>query len=214
MAKRKLVTAPCNECHGDTDHLVLRDHVASGSDNETSWSTRFEMIECCGCHFISLKRSFDFSEYEDLVVEYFPPPVSRRQPNWGRHFLLNAPFELQELHSEIYKALHANLGRLACMGMRALLDMVILGTVGDVGRFDQKLTALETSGRIGKQQREVLEAALEAGNAAAHRGHCPTPQQLNQVMDIVESILQQVYVLPHVAAELKRETPPRKKSSQ
>jgi hypothetical protein len=97
------------------------------------------------------------------------------------------------------------------MGARALLDMVIVDSVGDVGRFDQKLDALQKEELVGKRQREILEAALEAGNAASHRGHCPTSQQLNQVMDIVEGILQQIYVLPELANDLRKSTPQRKK---
>jgi hypothetical protein len=84
--------------------------------------------------------------------------------------------------------------------------------VTDVGRFDQKLDALEKE-FITKKQREFLEAALDVGHAASHRGHCPTAKQLDQVMDIVESILQQIYVLPNAATELKKSTPPRKKKA-
>jgi hypothetical protein len=94
-----------------------------------------------------------------------------------------------------------------------LLDIAIVNSVGDVGTFKQKLEALEKSGLVGKNQREFLDAALEAGNAAAHRGYCPTAKELNNVMDIVESIMHQIYVLPHASAALKKSTPLRKKAA-
>jgi hypothetical protein len=122
--------------------------------------------------------------------------------------------ELYELHEEVYSALHANNRRLATMGARALLDMAMTDKVKDVGQFNQKLDALEKEASISKKQREFLEAALDAGNAASHRGHCPTAKQLDQVMDIVENVIQQIYVLPNAAAELKKSTPPRKKSAK
>ena len=127
---------------------------------------------------------------------------------------MNVPIELDvpDLLTEIYSALHANNRRLATMGARTLLDMVMTDKVTDVGRFDQKLDALEKE-FVTTKQREFLEAALDVGNAASHRGHCPTAKQLDQVMDIVESILQQIYVLPNAAAELKKSTPPRKKKT-
>ena len=126
---------------------------------------------------------------------------------------MNIPvkLELPDLLSEVYSALHANNRRLATMGARTLLDMAIVNSVGDVGNFPNKLEALQQKGLVGKNQREFLEAALEAGNAASHRGHCPTAQRLNDVMDIVESILHQMYVLPHASAKLKKSTPRRKK---
>ena len=97
------------------------------------------------------------------------------------------------------------------MGARALLDMAgIVESVGDIGGFAKKVQTLESKGFISNRQREYLEAALDAGSAAAHRGHSPTTKQLDLVMDIVENVLQQIFVLPHAAKELKKGTPARK----
>jgi hypothetical protein len=210
-----IIQAPCNDCGRKTDHVILKRHVTRGSDDETWWETIFDMLECRGCHFISLRRTSNFSEYENPVIEYFPPPISRREPSWIGELAMNVPIELglPDLLTEIYSALHANNRRLATMGARTLLDVVMTDKVTDVGRFDQKLDALEKE-FVTKKQREFLEAALDVGNAVSHRGHCPTAKQLDQVMDIVESILQQIYVLPNAAVELKKSTPPRKKSTK
>lgn len=213
-----IIQAPCNDCGRKTDHEVLKTHAKTFCDDEEGqeWRrTSYRMIECRGCHFISLERSitsFEDQQGDVPQTEYFPPPISRRKPSWIGELAMNIPVELDlpDLLTEIYSALHANNRRLATMGARALLDMVITDKVKDVGRFDQKLDALEKGAFISKKQREFLEAALEAGNAASHRGHCPTAKQLDQVMDIVESILQQIYVLPNAASELKKSTPPRK----
>ncbi|MGB8371030.1 MAG: DUF4145 domain-containing protein [Limisphaerales bacterium] len=217
-AETVIIQAPCNGCGRKTDHEVLKTYVKTVSDDEegNEWrKTCYRMIECRGCHFISLERSV--TSYEDQQgdapqKEYYPPPISRREPSWIGEFVMNVPIELDlpDLLTEIYSALHANNRRLATMGARTLLDIVMTDKVTDVGRFDQKLDALEKE-FVTKKQREFLEAALDVGNAASHRGHCPTAKQLDQVMDIVENILQQIYVLPNAATELKKSTPPRKK---
>ncbi len=100
------------------------------------------------------------------------------------------------------------------MGARTLVDMAILDKVGDAGNFQQKLEALQDQGFIGKRNREVLAAALDAGNATAHRGHTFKSTEVNQVMDIVENLLQAVYVLENAAEKIKTATPPRKKSAK
>jgi hypothetical protein len=110
---------------------------------------------------------------------------------------------------EIYTALAADSRRLATMGARTIIDMVLVDKVGDIGTFGKKLEELEKSGFIARQGREYLAAALDTGNAAAHRGHKPTAEQLNHVMDIVEHVLQSVYVLEDAAAELRKTTPPK-----
>ncbi len=87
--------------------------------------------------------------------------------------------------------------------------MLIVEKVGDVGSFKQKLDTLAANGFIGKTQVDVLYAALDAGNAAAHRGHKPRFEEVNAVMDIVENLLNAVYVLPDMAKSLKKTTPAR-----
>jgi hypothetical protein len=87
--------------------------------------------------------------------------------------------------------------------------MVMVEKIGDVGRFDQKLNELEKAGFVSSKNREVLAAALDAGSAAAHRGYAATPAEVNIVMDIVENMLQAVYVLHDAAQKLKKSTPPR-----
>ena len=218
-AETIIIKAPCNDCGRETDHEVLKTHAKTFFEDEQHdlWcKITYRMIECRGCHFISLERSY--TSYEDQQgdtpkKEYFPPPISRSQPSWIGEFVFNIPveFDLYGLLEEIYSALHADNRRLATMGARTLLDIAIVDSVGDVGSFPEKLESLQQKGLVGKIQREFLEAALEAGHAAAHRGHCPTAQQLNHIMDIVESILHQIYVLPQASAELKKSTPLRKK---
>ena len=96
------------------------------------------------------------------------------------------------------------------MGARALIDIVILEKVGDTGSFKEKLEALKKAGLIGTKNRDFLEAALDTGSAAMHRGHIPDEESVNHVMDIVENLLQAVYVLESAAKELKQATPQRR----
>ena len=71
--------------------------------------------------------------------------------------------------------------------------------------------ALREEGFLSARNSEVITAALEAGSAAAHRGHAASVAEVNQVMDIVENLLQAVHVLESSAAELKNSTPPRER---
>jgi len=95
------------------------------------------------------------------------------------------------------------------MGARALLEMLMVQKVGDVGSFKQKLKKLEAGGFVSAHNVEILDAALDAGSAATHRGHKPEEFEVDTVMDIVENLLQAVYVLPRMAQTLKETTPRR-----
>ncbi len=110
---------------------------------------------------------------------------------------------------EVYKALQANSNRLAIMGTRTLIDMVIRHKVGDRGPFTEGLKELYKQGFVSSQNVQFLTAAFDAGSAAAHRGYVGQAEEVNAVMDIVENLLQSVYVLEDLAEQLKRSTPPR-----
>ena len=98
------------------------------------------------------------------------------------------------------------------MGSRAVIDVVMLKKVGDAGTFAWKLDALQAQGELSPSSRNFLEAALDAGSAAAHRGHLPSVAELSHVMDIIEHLLQHD-LLAAAAASLRRSTPKRKKKA-
>ncbi|BCO13546.1 hypothetical protein RIMD111065_19020 [Aeromonas hydrophila] len=217
-ASMKIVKAHCNKCLHETKHLVVAERNNRGSEQadpndpyahyEISWCTTYTMLECCGCESVSLKREFYFSEWDATEVEYYPPQVSRQLPRWYEEL----PGEMDELLQEVYSALHADSRRLALMGARTLVDMYMNEQLGDIGGFEKKLSVLEESGLISKPNKEYLDAALDAGHAAAHRAHKARVVEVNQVIDIVENLLQN-YVLKEAAKNLKAKTPSRKSKS-
>lgn len=209
--KFKIQKAHCNKCLQETKHFVIAERSNEGSeviDNnhliEISWKTTYKMLECCGCEHVSLQRKFYFSECNDVEVEYYPPQISRQIPKWCHEL----PPEWSELLNEVYLALHADSRRLALMGARALVDLYMSEKLGDIGGFAQKIKKLEADGLISKPNKAVLEAALEVGHAAAHRGHKAKANEVNQVIDIVENLLQS-HVLELSADNLKSQTPQR-----
>ena len=208
---QKLQKVHCNGCRRNTLHRLLKearfaipDEIEGGYP--ISWDYVYQMYQCCGCESVVLKATEMFSETpSEKEVRYFPPPVSRHSPDWSHQI----PQQMGVVLSEIYNSLNADTRALPMMGARALLDMVIVDKVGDVGTFAEKLKNLESQGFISQKNREVLDAALDAGSAAAHRGYAPKLDDVHAVMDIVENLLQAIYVLDEVAKEIKKSIPPR-----
>jgi hypothetical protein len=135
----------------------------------------------------------------------YPPMSFRRLPDWAHRL----GSDQKGLLDEVYRALAADSRRLAMMGSRALIDRVLLDNVGDEGGFRQRLRSLVETGVISARESDVLATALEAGHAASHRGHLPSIEHLNDVMDIVEHLLRTVYVLPQTADRVAAHTPQR-----
>lgn len=202
----------CNRCRNRTLHALLCKTVEKELEEfddipPIEWETTFEMLQCCGCREVILRRTVDADIPWDNEVTYFPPAVSRQLPSWQHNE--SFPEELRAVLQEVYRSLDANNRLLPMMGARTLIDMLMVEKVGDVGTFGDKLKKLEALGFISSHNREVLSAALDLGSAVSHRGHVPNPEDANAVMDIVENLLHAVYVLPGMAERLRTNTPTR-----
>lgn len=204
----------CNTCLGDTDHWVIakRDNLGRAKaypddpfcEIEIDWETIYTMFECCGCHSVVLRKYYYFSEWDGADISFHPPRISRQIPIWHEQL----PWDWKELLKECYSALDSGSGTLAVMGARALIDLFMNDSVGDIGGFARKLSELEGKGILSRVNREFIEVALEAGHAAAHRGHRLKKTEVNQVFDIVENLLQSK-VLQEATASLRSRIPER-----
>lgn len=223
----------CNKCRRKTLHRLLkstcdarvdeyRSDVYDPDSGDYASCIFFEMLECCGCREAVLRRTLHCFDPETHVrmggagvinsdgecdddVRYFPPATVRHLPPWRSKL----PPDIRQVLEEIYRSLDAESVRLPMMGARTLVDMMIVEKIGDVGTFKEKLAELEKEGFISPRNREALYAALEVGHAAAHRGHAATNSEVQDVMDIVESMLQAIYVFPELVHKLKKTTPAR-----
>lgn len=216
MNETKNIKCHCNKCGQQTNHTTLHKKTVGDSELmenwgcEVSWSTTYSLLECCGCGEISLKASHWFSEEpEGTRDEYYPPRVARKRPDWFE----TLPPEYFPLLDEIYSSLHAGNRTLAMMGARAVLDTFTARKVGDCGTFKAGLDALVTKNYLAQMNRKVIESAVEAGHAAAHRAYHPPSDVLNAVMDIVENLIQHD-VLSQSAKALKRKLPRRPRRKQ
>ena len=215
MADGKEITlSHCNRCARVTKHVILASHKVNDSEvlediGPIHWWDLYELVECRGCQNISMRHTSYFDPTDETTITIYPPQVLRRRPHW----LQELPDSIETIMQQTYQALDSNSRALALMGARTAVDMVMSDKIGDVGSFAKKLEALETSGVIGSRNRSVLEAALDAGNAAAHRGYQPSADDISAVMDIVENLLQAAYHLSSLAERLKKATPRRKRRS-
>jgi len=117
--------------------------------------------------------------------------------------------EIRGLLSEIYSAMFSGNMRLALMGTRTVVDVALTDKLGDVGGFEKKLDDARAKGWITSLQRKVLAAVIDAGSAAAHRSHKPEKKQMELVLDVVEHLIQLLYILEKNADEISKEIPGR-----
>lgn len=208
--------APCNGCRRQTRHGIVaereleEDVTIGGRRRPLHITDTYTMLECMGCGSIILRhRSTCPQTRDDDFVVFYPQRRLRRIPDWQ----IDLPSEFKSLLRETYTALNANSFRLAVMGARALVDMFINETVGDVGGFAAKLSKLVETGDLSKKEKDILAAALDTGHAVIHRGHNPSGEDVKIVFDIVENLLQKL-ALGKQVKNLKRHTPKRRAGAE
>ena len=75
--------------------------------------------------------------------------------------------------------------------------------IDDQHNFKQNMDAFQNAGYLSERQRGHLDAVLNAGHAAIHRGWEPT------LLDITEGIIEVAYLHDKAADTLDREVPPK-----
>ena len=209
-SKNKVEWVHCNQCLRQTRHEVVATRVLTETEEveddsfTIAWTTTCTMLECRGCGSVTLRRQIVSHDVDVDKTDFYPPQIARQIPRW----IYDLPSDFTPLVEEIYAALHANSKRLALMGARAVVDLFMNTTIGDIGGFQKKLEKLVEAGYLSKKNKEILEAALDAGHAAAHRSHNPSAEDVNLVFDIVENLIQTIAFKEKVE-ELKKHTPGR-----
>lgn len=96
------------------------------------------------------------------------------------------------------------------MGVRALIEVVMVDKIGDQGTFNQNMKAFVDKGYLSGRQVNVLESVLGMGHAAIHRGHIPTHDDVVMGMSFAESLIQMVYVHESQSTRIASRTPQRR----
>jgi len=179
----------CNSCLRETSHDVLasREHEWEQDPEYPSIQAvdTYQMVQCRGCDSISFcfrefcSEAVGLGDPGERITKY-PPAMIRRHPRWAG----NLPRPFDALLREVYTACITGAPTLAAMGIRAIIDGVATNKVGDQGNFSTKVEALVAGEFISSYQKEILDAAFDAGSAAMHRAYCPSSKTLEDLLDI------------------------------
>lgn len=219
-----IVSAICPKCEGERKANVVGEYSKRWEHDELvlfSINT-YRILECCGCETIFIQHEFVFSEDEEIIenpitgefeshitprVNYWPQVSARKRPDWTVKLEDEV---IQRLFDEVYKAIDHSLGTIAAMGIRAIVDRLteIKGAnPGDT--FAKKISELQKSGSISKNQEEILVTMTDAGSAASHRGWKPSKIELDQILDATENLVHGILFVARDAKSLKGVIPPR-----
>jgi hypothetical protein len=209
------VKAHCAKCGDDRKAAVVGCHKEEG-DEEVWYSIKYRILKCLGCETVYFQTySMCSEDYEitnegehELIpnVSYWPAPRRREMPIWLNRGL---PIEVFYLLQEIYSAVEAGALRLVAMGIRSVLERVMIDRVEDQGSFTKSVDKLQEAGYLSIRQRNALDTMLEAGHAATHRAWHPSQEDINALLDVTEHVIKGIYIHEAQASGLEGKLPRR-----
>ena len=113
------------------------------------------------------------------------------------------------LISEIETALQGNLSALPTMGLRTLLESIILDHIDDKGNFKKNIDEFVKQGYMTNKQADLVSSVVDAGNAAAHRAYFPDAANILVCVEVVKHLAHGVYILGPMVNAMAKNTPSR-----
>jgi hypothetical protein len=203
---------PCGACNRQTAHqtLTLVSWVDENLEADIKIWQRYLTVQCKGCKTVSFCEEYECTE--DL---YYNPATDRMEletrqqlyPNRiaGRPELSDVssvPFEIRRVYRETHFALCSSLPVLAGIGIRAVVESVCKDKSVQGRNLEIRINALAAQGYITSDGATILHSLRFMGNEAAHKVKAHTNEELGVALDVVEYLLQGVYILPKRAERL------------
>jgi len=230
----EITNAHCNTCHGIRRHAVLHkedntweDQLADINDPDQIEAIYggdvYELLKCCGCGGISFRHTEYYPgetaangtpvKHEDS----YPKPASRPKPSWTKGLMWAAKYRdnfIGEILDEIYTALNNNAPRLATMGIRALIEHIMIDKVGDNGKFKDNLKKFKAQGFLSDNDHDTIKRTIDVGHAAMHRNYCPPSSDLQIILDVTENLIEPIYINPKKTIMITDRVPPRESTKR
>ena len=205
------IDSSCRICKRSTKHAILSGTELSGSTpmghgDYFQWNNEYQIIQCLGCETVAFRETHENSEdyyqvgpddYEHaLSVDIYPNPEEGRNLIQDDYLL---PIDLQRIYSETIKSINNGLAVLTGIGIRAIVETICKDKNAAGKDLYKKINDLVTQGVLTKDGADILHKLRTLGNEAAHEVKPHDKVQLGLALDVIDHLLQGVYILPHHA---------------
>lgn len=198
----------CHHCGGHTNHKVIATEEKTWDpDYDSPWGETHYFARCAGCDSIVYAiASWEEGDWDphtgnmDLKWQTYPKSQGERLPIKELHRL---PKTIRSIYRELVGAMNAQLPILAAIGLRVLIETICREREVEGDRLVEMIGGLAKKGVLSASQAEILHGHRFLGNIAAHEVISAEPHELVAALDIAETILKTIYVLPHLSKEIE-----------
>jgi hypothetical protein len=211
---QKVRRAHCANCKDERNCSVEAKVEQRGGDDDFQWHTDWYVLKCRGCDHVFVQtvssNSEDYDNYYEYngstgatyneTISYFPSLTKRSKPEWlFQYSLMENPkgLGLGSVLEQVYGALDNDLPTLAAIGMRTAFDLAAVQLGGKAeDSFNRKIEGLVSSSKLREKDKEMIAALVDAGSASVHRGWTPSQKELELMIEILESFIEENFIVP------------------
>jgi hypothetical protein len=186
----------------------VREHNQSPDGEVQTWD-EYSVMQCRGCLTLSFMQESTCTEdveYDDEGMDtlkvtrtLYPSRLVGRALLEDHYYL---PSNVEQIYLEAHAALCSSLPIMAGFGVRAVVEAVCTDKAIPGKNLQARIDGLASSGHITLEGAKILHALRFMGNKAAHEMKAPTAEELGAAFDVVEYLLNGVYIIPRRAKKL------------
>ncbi|MDR6528271.1 hypothetical protein J2787_003690 [Chryseobacterium rhizosphaerae] len=193
----------CPFCCRNTNHSSLFKKTINSSQNDDFyWSKDYEIIQCNGCDNIQFRTVYedesmrDYDEFRGEIYyedkDYFPKNLLRHN---SINYAHEIPVKIRIVYFETVEALKNKIYLLAGVGLRAVIEAICLEQNIPGRNLEIKINKLVQNNLITKKDASLLHSIRFLGNDSVHEMAVPNEQKLRIALDIIESLLKNLYLI-------------------
>jgi hypothetical protein len=209
--------APCSECGGGYKnhriHFEKKLPWVNEDDGSEGYDT-YGVAECEGCNtmrFLQISWSTDgprndYGDPEEALTVYPSQGPHQSRQSTPVRFRASDPIPLKvfTIYKETHQARDTGALILAGAGLRAIVEALCLSQGIDQGTLQKKIDGLVARGVLAKPQADALHEQRFLGNSALHEIEKPSLSDINDGLQIVDTLLHTIFVLPGHVDRMKK----------
>lgn len=216
----KILRNYCSFCKNETKHSVLFERIFEGEFEE--FKIYKQTVECLGCEYISFRTeehdfwdinpdAFYYDEETDeeveiegvekytINIETFPYTLTGHSQLKN---LYNIPSQIRSVYDQTILAFKGKSYLLAGVGFRAIIEAICIQEKIKGSNLEIKINNLAKNRLITERESERLHTIRFLGNDSVHEMEIPKEGKLFLVLDIIENLLKNLYILDKEAKSI------------
>lgn len=210
MSTPKITRADCRDCGRSTRHEVLFQHEEETDPEGYHEKDTWQVIRCLGCTAVGFRhRNDDFENaWEDfdgetrhkIEISLFPSVIKNHKKLTHTHHI---PKLVRKIYIQTLSAYCEKAYVLASVGLRAIIEAVCNELNLSGSSLEKRIDQLFKGGHVSNGDKKRLHAIRFLGNDAAHEINEPKESELRVALEIVEHLLNSVFILEKKAKSLE-----------